>query len=149
MVIVGWGWERHGNNLIPYWKVRNSWGKKWGENGYARVVRGVNEMAIERVAVTADVLFFRGDHAVLPEDTLESRIADTSDSQPSELVTPFSKTVSADTSIEHTHGLLHSGSDLVDDPVSEGYAVNQLSFHQKDSALESGRGTSLRRIKPH
>ncbi|KAL8270953.1 hypothetical protein Esti_005108 [Eimeria stiedai] len=66
VVVVGWGWAKHGDAWLPYWKVRNSWGPKWGEDGYARVVRGVNEMAIERVAVAADVLLYEGDEAILP-----------------------------------------------------------------------------------
>lgn len=66
VVIVGWGWEKHGDEWLPYWKVRNSWGRNWGEGGYARIIRGVNEMAIERVAVVADVALFKNGLPILP-----------------------------------------------------------------------------------
>ena len=32
---------------IKYWIVRNQWGTWWGEQGYARVVRGINNIGIE------------------------------------------------------------------------------------------------------
>lgn len=41
--IVGYGVE-DGNK---YWLVRNSWGTHWGESGFFRVCRGVNNIAIE------------------------------------------------------------------------------------------------------
>ena len=41
--VVGYG-EEDGQK---YWLVRNSWGTHWGEEGFFRVCRGVNNIAIE------------------------------------------------------------------------------------------------------
>jgi len=41
--IVGYG-EEDGKK---FWLVRNSWGTHWGENGFVRVCRGINNIAIE------------------------------------------------------------------------------------------------------
>ena len=42
--LVGWGTTSEGKK---YWIGRNSWGTYWGENGYFKVGRGVNQLGIE------------------------------------------------------------------------------------------------------
>jgi len=52
VLLVGYGEE----DGTKYWKVQNSWGPDWGEDGFFRMIRGVDESAIESVAVAADVV---------------------------------------------------------------------------------------------
>ncbi|KAF7272723.1 hypothetical protein GWI33_014522 [Rhynchophorus ferrugineus] len=44
--IIGWGVE----NNIDYWLIANSFNSNWGEDGFFRMIRGVNNCGIEDVA---------------------------------------------------------------------------------------------------
>ena len=55
VLLVGYGVDA--STSLPYWIVENSWGPKWGEDGFFRIVRGVNECAIESIAVESTPVF--------------------------------------------------------------------------------------------
>lgn len=52
--IVGWGEEKG----KKYWIIKNSWGDKWGRNGYFYIVRGKNNCEIEENVITGIPDFF-------------------------------------------------------------------------------------------
>ena len=47
--IVGWGQD----GRVKYWKVANSWGPSWGEEGFFRINKGQNECLIEEYVMAA------------------------------------------------------------------------------------------------
>ena len=40
--IIGWGEDRIGDVLVPYWIARNSWGEGWGDKGFFLFERGID-----------------------------------------------------------------------------------------------------------
>ncbi|XP_052267506.1 cathepsin L-like isoform X2 [Dreissena polymorpha] len=53
ILLVGFGTEKDLFSSKPYWKVKNSWGTKWGENGYFRMARGAGICGINTQVTTA------------------------------------------------------------------------------------------------
>ncbi|OON19685.1 papain family cysteine protease [Opisthorchis viverrini] len=51
VLTVGYGMEHR----MPYWIVKNSWGKRFGEKGYFRIYRGDGTCGINRAVTTAVV----------------------------------------------------------------------------------------------
>jgi len=52
VVAIGWGDE----DGQPYWRIQNSWGADWGEDGFFRMARGIDESGIESIPEAADVV---------------------------------------------------------------------------------------------
>ena len=49
VLVVGYGEE----GGTKFWRVKNSWGENWGEQGFFRIMRGNDETSIESLAVAA------------------------------------------------------------------------------------------------
>jgi len=47
--IVGYGVQ----NGTPFWRIKNSWGTDWGENGFYRLIRGTGACGINKVITIA------------------------------------------------------------------------------------------------
>jgi len=48
VLIVGFGTDSTTNQ--DYWLVKNSWGPKWGEQGYVRLIRNQNECGLNSMS---------------------------------------------------------------------------------------------------
>lgn len=52
VLLVGWGEEEETNE--KYWIIQNTWGPSWGEEGFFRMKRGVDEFGIESICEVAE-----------------------------------------------------------------------------------------------
>ena len=58
IVCIGWGEETGKDDTVTkYWILKNSWGEKWGENGYFKLKKGIDMASVEAqgVFLTPDI----------------------------------------------------------------------------------------------
>ncbi|XP_051166625.1 uncharacterized protein LOC127284941 [Leptopilina boulardi] len=57
VLIVGYGVHTYPifKKTLPYWKIKNSWGPRWGEKGYYRVYRGGSTCGLNQMASSSIV----------------------------------------------------------------------------------------------
>ena len=51
VLLVGWGIDK--NTGEKYWIIQNTWGPNWGEEGFFKMRRGVDELGIESICEAA------------------------------------------------------------------------------------------------
>jgi len=71
VTIVGYGVDKKHNPPVKYWIVQNTWGPQWGEGGYFRIVRGVNNAAIETMPVQMRLNAVPADHSFIETQASE------------------------------------------------------------------------------
>jgi hypothetical protein len=73
--IIGWGMDPEDKE--EFWIIKNSWGEDWGEDGYARIAKGVKELGLEDLVTTGVPLFEAAEEAEpVPAEPIEDETLD-------------------------------------------------------------------------
>ncbi len=71
VLLVGWGEDEKTGE--KFWIIQNTWGPQWGENGFFRMRRGVDDFGIESICEAADpVVIDQASQKVLERKDFES-----------------------------------------------------------------------------
>lgn len=73
VLLVGYGSEKSIFGTKDYWKIKNSWGPKWGEKGYFRMLRGQGKCGINTAVTTAVLALMQSDHATIGHRRTQNR----------------------------------------------------------------------------
>ncbi len=55
VTLVGWGYDEKLKE--KYWLLLNSWGENWGENGFFKMVKGVDHLGIESICEVGNIYY--------------------------------------------------------------------------------------------
>lgn len=55
VTLVGWGYDDKLKE--KYWLLLNSWGENWGENGYFKMVKGVDHLGVESICEAGSIYY--------------------------------------------------------------------------------------------
>lgn len=71
VLLVGWGEDDKTHE--KFWIIQNTWGPQWGENGFFRMRRGVDDFGIESICEAADpIIIEQATQRVLDKKDLEN-----------------------------------------------------------------------------
>ncbi len=71
VLLVGWGEDEKTHE--KFWIIQNTWGPQWGENGFFRMRRGVDDFGIESICEAADpIIIEQATQRVLDKKDLEN-----------------------------------------------------------------------------
>jgi hypothetical protein len=68
VVIVGYGTDQVSG--LDYWIAQNSWGERWGENGFIRLARATNFFSLGQCGLAIGPSIPIGGHLLVPESDL-------------------------------------------------------------------------------